>query len=68
MESTDLLIVGAGPAGMAAAIEARGFGLSVIVADENSEPGGQVYRRVLANAAGRSARGCWARTTAPDDR
>ena len=50
MEATDLLIIGAGPAGMAAAVAARAAGLSVIVADENAEPGGQIYRRVLANA------------------
>jgi NADPH-dependent 2,4-dienoyl-CoA reductase/sulfur reductase-like enzyme len=41
----DLLIVGAGPAGMAAAIEARGRGLSVIVADEGAHAGGQIYRQ-----------------------
>jgi len=42
--SCDLLIVGAGPAGMAAAIEARAAGQSVIVADEGDAPGGQIYR------------------------
>ncbi|EEA02736.1 BFD domain protein (2Fe-2S)-binding domain protein [Burkholderia sp. H160] len=40
----DLLIVGAGPAGMAAACEARERGLAVIVADEGHAPGGQIYR------------------------
>jgi NADPH-dependent 2,4-dienoyl-CoA reductase/sulfur reductase-like enzyme len=40
----DLLIVGAGPAGMAAAIAARRSGLTVIVADEGTHPGGQIYR------------------------
>ncbi|MDF0505954.1 FAD-dependent oxidoreductase, partial [Burkholderia cenocepacia] len=40
----DLLIVGAGPAGMAAAIAARTAGLSVVVADEGRAPGGQIYR------------------------
>ncbi|HRK23449.1 MAG TPA: NAD(P)/FAD-dependent oxidoreductase [Beijerinckiaceae bacterium] len=43
----DLLIVGAGPAGMAAAIAARRAGLSVVVADENPAAGGQVYRAVM---------------------
>lgn len=47
----DLLIVGAGPAGMSAAVATRRLGLSVIVVDENAEPGGQIYRRVLSNAA-----------------
>ncbi|ASW01621.1 NAD(P)/FAD-dependent oxidoreductase [Paraburkholderia aromaticivorans] len=41
----DLLIVGAGPAGMAAAIEARARGLTVIVADEGKQAGGQIYRQ-----------------------
>ncbi|SAK80629.1 NAD(P)/FAD-dependent oxidoreductase [Caballeronia ptereochthonis] len=40
----DLLIVGAGPAGMSAAIEARAAGLEVVVADEGEAPGGQIYR------------------------
>ncbi|WP_175719466.1 NAD(P)/FAD-dependent oxidoreductase [Burkholderia anthina] len=42
----DLLIVGAGPAGMAAAAAARHAGLSVVVADEGGAPGGQIYRNV----------------------
>jgi len=40
----DLAIIGAGPAGMAAAVEACALGLSVLVADENAAPGGQVFR------------------------
>ena len=47
----DLLIVGAGPAGMAAAAAARAAGLSVIVADEGRAPGGQIYRNVSAAPA-----------------
>ena len=34
-EHTDLLVVGAGPAGLAAAIAAAGHGLSVVLVDEN---------------------------------
>ena len=34
--TADLLIVGAGPAGIAAATEASARGLSVVVLDENS--------------------------------
>jgi thioredoxin reductase len=37
-ERTDLLVVGAGPAGLAAAIEAAGRGLSVVLVDENPVP------------------------------
>jgi NADPH-dependent 2,4-dienoyl-CoA reductase/sulfur reductase-like enzyme len=40
----DIVIVGAGPAGMAAAAEAGGHGLSVLLLDENRGLGGQVYR------------------------
>ena len=51
----DLVIVGAGPAGMSAAIAARGLGLSVAVVDEQSHAGGQIHRAVeLAHAAGRA--------------
>lgn len=40
----DLIIVGAGPAGVSAAIEARGRGLSVLVLDENPAPGGRIWQ------------------------
>ncbi|MBP0465564.1 FAD-dependent oxidoreductase, partial [Roseomonas sp. PWR1] len=46
----DLAIVGAGPAGMAAAAEASAHGLSVLVIDENAAPGGQVFRAAEAAA------------------
>lgn len=42
----DLLIVGAGPAGLAAALEAKRHGLAPLVIDENALPGGQIYRSV----------------------
>jgi thioredoxin reductase len=42
----DLVIVGAGPAGMAAAIHGSRMGLSVLLVDENPRPGGQIYRSV----------------------
>jgi NADPH-dependent 2,4-dienoyl-CoA reductase/sulfur reductase-like enzyme len=41
---TDLAIVGAGPAGIAAAVTARGLGLRVVVIDESPRPGGQIWR------------------------
>jgi NADPH-dependent 2,4-dienoyl-CoA reductase/sulfur reductase-like enzyme len=46
MRETDLVILGAGPAGMAAAAQAAGFGLSVLVLDEQPRPGGQIWRDV----------------------
>ncbi|WP_293797087.1 NAD(P)/FAD-dependent oxidoreductase [uncultured Bosea sp.] len=45
-ESYDLLVVGAGPAGLSAAARAAELGLSVLLADENPAPGGQIYRAV----------------------
>jgi NADPH-dependent 2,4-dienoyl-CoA reductase/sulfur reductase-like enzyme len=50
--SCDVAIVGAGPAGMAAAIRLRQMGASVLVADEGAAPGGQVWRGVEANVPG----------------
>jgi NADPH-dependent 2,4-dienoyl-CoA reductase/sulfur reductase-like enzyme len=44
----DLAIVGAGPAGMAAALEARRHRLRTVVLDEQPDPGGQVWRNVEA--------------------
>lgn len=46
MTRQDLCIVGAGPAGMAAAVAARQAGLSVTVLDEAPRPGGQIYRDI----------------------
>lgn len=43
----DLIVIGAGPAGMSAALEATRHGLSVVVLDEQGSPGGQIYRNVL---------------------
>src|SRR5688572_16549188 len=42
----DVLIVGAGPAGMATAIAARSHGLGVMVVDDQPIPGGQIWRSV----------------------
>ena len=42
----DYVIIGAGPAGMAAAVEARQHGLNVLVLDEQPAVGGQIYRNI----------------------
>jgi thioredoxin reductase/bacterioferritin-associated ferredoxin len=42
----DLIIIGAGPAGMAAAIEAAKLGVSAIVLGDQWSPGGQIYRAI----------------------
>ena len=41
---TQVLIVGAGPAGMAAAVRSRECGVKAMVLDDNGEPGGQIWR------------------------
>ena len=45
-ERYDLVVVGAGPAGLSAAARGAEFGLSVLLCDENPGPGGQIYRAV----------------------
>ena len=42
----DIIIVGAGPAGLSAAITASAYGLDVLVLDEQPSPGGQLYRNI----------------------
>lgn len=42
----DIAVVGAGPAGLAAAALAASKGASVVLLDEQAEPGGQIYRAV----------------------
>ncbi|WP_199084884.1 NAD(P)/FAD-dependent oxidoreductase [Bosea sp. ASV33] len=51
----DLIVLGAGPAGAAAALKARALGLSVALIDEAPEPGGQVYRAPSAGLVGAPA-------------
>ena len=47
----DLIVIGAGPAGMQAALTAAEHGLSVLILDEQPRPGGQIYRNVEAASA-----------------
>lgn len=44
--TVDLAIVGAGPAGMAAAALAAELGLDTLLIDEQDAPGGQIYRGI----------------------
>ena len=46
MHEADLIVIGAGPAGMAAAHTAAQSGLSVLLLDEQQRAGGQIYRDV----------------------
>jgi len=43
---SELAIIGAGPGGVAAAIQAAKTGVKVTLLDENESPGGQIYRQL----------------------
>lgn len=47
--SYDLVVVGGGPAGLAAAATAARAGLATVLFDENPGVGGQIYRGITAN-------------------
>jgi NADPH-dependent 2,4-dienoyl-CoA reductase/sulfur reductase-like enzyme len=42
----DLVVIGAGPAGMSAALTGASYGLKTLVLEEQIRPGGQIYRNV----------------------
>lgn len=44
LEHCDVLIVGTGPAGMAAALAAAPSGAAIVMVDDNPAPGGQIWR------------------------
>ena len=46
MTQCELLIVGAGPAGLAAATTAAQLGIKTLLLDEQQAPGGQIYRAI----------------------
>ncbi|MCP4022050.1 MAG: FAD-dependent oxidoreductase, partial [Desulfobacteraceae bacterium] len=43
---SDIIIIGAGPAGLSAAVTASNLGLDVLVLDEQPSLGGQIYRNI----------------------
>jgi len=45
----DAIVIGTGPAGMAASIELASTGAKVLVLDEQQVPGGQIYRAIEKN-------------------
>lgn len=53
----EVLVVGAGPAGLAAAATAAAGGADVLVVDENPQVGGQIWRAEAGRRTGRAARG-----------
>lgn len=46
LEETDIAIVGAGPAGLTASIEAAKAGARTTLIDENYKPGGQLFKQI----------------------
>lgn len=57
---SDIVIVGAGPAGATAAVELAGLGIPTTLIDDNPHAGGQIFRRAADGAApgiGADARG-----------
>jgi thioredoxin reductase/bacterioferritin-associated ferredoxin len=42
----DIIVIGAGPAGLSAAVTASEYGLDVLVLDEQPSLGGQIYRNI----------------------
>ena len=46
IEKREILIIGAGPAGLAASIEAAKTGAQVLLVDENDSPGGQLFKQI----------------------
>lgn len=49
---TEIAVIGAGPAGLSAALRAATAGADVVVLDERGEPGGNISNRALAAIAG----------------
>lgn len=52
VEAPDVLVIGAGPGGLSAAIAARRAGADVVVVDERSQPGGQYFKQPDVEGAG----------------
>ncbi len=55
MREVDLAVLGAGPAGMRAALTAANSGAKVVLLDEQQVAGGQIYREVNRQGVGRGA-------------
>ena len=46
MKRYEMIVIGAGPAGLSCAIEAKKTGMDVAVFDENARPGGQLFKQI----------------------
>ena len=46
MKQCEMLVIGGGPAGLSAAIEAAAAGVSVVIVDANEKAGGQLFKQI----------------------
>ena len=46
MKRYEMIVIGAGPAGLSCAIEAKKTSMDVAVFDENARPGGQLFKQI----------------------
>src|SRR5271157_5876732 len=56
MPDYDIVVIGAGPAGLAAAVRAAESGSRVAMVDDNPHPGGQIWRAAVGKASAEAAR------------
>lgn len=56
---TDLLIIGAGPAGLAAAYAATSAGIQIDIVDDNFQTGGQIWRGGAQQQPDKRAQSLW---------
>ena len=63
MIDKEVVIVGSGPAGLSAALEASKSGAHVLLVDENSKPGGQLFKQIhkFFGSKDHRARNPWSR-------
>ncbi len=54
--NTEILVIGAGPAGIVAAVSAAECGRRVLLIDDNPQPGGQIWRGANSDQGSASAR------------
>ena len=55
VERPEVLVIGAGPGGLSAAIAARSAGAGVVLVDERAQPGGQYFKQVSVDPDGAAA-------------
>ena len=49
----DIIVIGSGPGGLSTSLTANELGLKVLVIDEQSQVGGQIYKSIAENLDGK---------------